>query len=128
MTTTPIDLFDRALRFYPDGRVHESDHRMTTGADSWQLAVFHAETNADLHADYWECHPSSEEAVYCVSGALHIYLRPEQADEAETEIRLTAGTAFVIPRDRWHRLELDQPSDLMSVGLREGTTREPVAT
>jgi hypothetical protein len=35
-----------------------------------------------------------------------------------------AGTAVIVPRGRWHRLELDAPSDLMSITLRHGTRPE----
>lgn len=39
-------------------------------------------------------------------------------------VRLSAGTAVIVPRGRWHRLELNAPSDLMSVTLRHGTRLE----
>ncbi|MET8800556.1 cupin domain-containing protein [Nocardia sp. NPDC004568] len=125
--TTSIDMFARALSFHPDGRVRAGERRMSDGADGWHLAAFHVETDTDVHADHWELHPGSEEAVCCLSGSLRLYLRPEHPGGAETEVRLTAGTAFVVPRNRWHRLELDRPSDIMSIGVREGTRIEPVA-
>jgi mannose-6-phosphate isomerase-like protein (cupin superfamily) len=125
--TTAIDLFARALSFHPEGRVRIGERRMSDGTDGWQLAAFHVETDADVHADHWEIHPGSAEAVCCLSGALRLYLRPDHPGDAETEVRLSAGTAFVVPRNRWHRLELDRPSDIMSIGLRDGTRIEPVA-
>lgn len=127
MTNESIDLFARALRFHPDGRVAETGRRMTTGSGDWQLAVFHVESAADLHADQWELHPESEEAVCCLAGGLRLYLRPEAPGQDETEVLLPAGTAYIVPRNRWHRLELDRPSDIMSIGLRAGTRLEPVA-
>lgn len=39
-------------------------------------------------------------------------------------VPLPAGSAVVVPRGRWHRLELDGPSDLMSLTLRHGTRLE----
>jgi hypothetical protein len=39
-------------------------------------------------------------------------------------LRLGAGTAAIVPRGRRHRLELDAPSDLMSITLRDGTRLE----
>jgi len=39
-------------------------------------------------------------------------------------VRITEGTAVIVPRGRWHRLELDAPSDLMSITLRDGTRLE----
>ncbi|WP_327149679.1 cupin domain-containing protein [Nocardia sp. NBC_01329] len=125
--TSSIDMFARALSFHPDGRVRDGERRMSEGTDGWQLATFHVETDTEIHADHWEMHPASEEAVCCLSGALRLYLRPAGPGDTETEVRLTAGTAFVVPRNRWHRLELEQPSDIMSIGLRDGTRIEPVA-
>ncbi|GAA2234410.1 hypothetical protein GCM10010430_13920 [Kitasatospora cystarginea] len=43
---------------------------------------------------------------------------------AEEMVRLPAGSAVIVPRGRWHRLELDGPSDLMSITLRDGTRLE----
>ncbi|MGW1742141.1 cupin domain-containing protein [Nocardia sp. NPDC001965] len=122
-----IDMFARALSFHSGGRVSDGERRMSSGTDGWQLATFHVETDAEVHADHWEMHPASEEAVCCLSGAFRLYLRPAGPGDTGTEVRLTAGTAFVVPRKRWHRLELEQPSDIMSIGLRDGTRIEPVA-
>ncbi|UGT70052.1 cupin [Nocardia gipuzkoensis] len=100
---------------------------MSTGDGGWQLATFHVETDADVHADHWEVHPGSDEAVCCLTGALRLYLRPERVGDSETMVRLTAGTGCVAPRNRWHRTELDEPSDVMSIGLRHDTRQKPVA-
>ncbi|MDE1671835.1 MFS transporter [Nocardia gipuzkoensis] len=127
MTHAPIDLFHRAIHFDPDGHVAAGERRMSTGDGGWQLAAFHVETDADVHADHWEVHPGSDEAVCCLTGALRLYLRPERVGDGETMVRLTAGTAFVVPRNRWHRIELDEPSDVMSIGLRHDTRQEAVA-
>ncbi|MFI5535661.1 cupin domain-containing protein [Nocardia sp. NPDC051929] len=126
MNQAPIDLFGRAIHFGHDGHVAAGERRMSTGDGDWQLATFHVESDADVHADHWEVHPGSDEAVCCLTGALRLYLRPEHAGDDETMVRLTAGTAFVVPRNRWHRIELDEPSDIMSVGLRNETRQEPV--
>ncbi|MBD0670739.1 cupin [Streptomyces sp. CBMA156] len=141
MTTTPIaavDLFASALHIHPDGDVTATERRMTGGdTGAWQIATFHVETDADVHADHWEMHPEAEEAVCCLAGGVRLHLRPVEpggagepgesgeAGEAETVVRLTAGTAAIVPRGRWHRLELDSPSDLMSITLRTGTRLEP---
>lgn len=127
MTIAPIDLFARALYFRPDGKVSEGERRMAGGSDGWHLGVFHVESDADLHADHWEMHPDSEEAVCCLSGSLRLYLRPERDGEPETTVHLTAGTATIVPRGRWHRLTLDEPSDIMSIGIRAGSKLERVA-
>ncbi|WP_030245694.1 cupin [Streptomyces sp. NRRL S-350] len=128
MTTTPIssiDLFASALHIHSDGDVRVAERRMT-GSDSgaWQIATFHVETDADVHADHWEMHPEAEEAVCCLTGGVRLYFRPAGAGGAEDMVQLQAGTAVIVPRGRWHRLELDAPSDLMSITLRHGTRLE----
>ncbi|MGW0764732.1 cupin domain-containing protein [Streptomyces sp. NPDC002676] len=128
MTTTPIspvDLFTSALHLHPDGGVQAAERRMASGdLGAWQMATFHVETDADVHADHWEMHPEAEEAVCCLSGGIRLYFRPARPDGAEHMVQLQAGTAVIVPRGRWHRLELDAPSNLMSITLRHGTRLE----
>ena len=73
-------------------------------------------TDADVHADHWELHPDAEEVVSCLTGGIRLYLPPEQPGAAE-EIKLAAGTAVIVPRGRWHRIDLAAPSDIMAVTL-----------
>ncbi|WP_181764148.1 cupin domain-containing protein [Streptomyces albidus (ex Kaewkla and Franco 2022)] len=131
MTPTQVDLFASALHFHQDGEVRADERQMTGSASgAWQIGVFHVETDADVHADHWEMHPHAEEAVCCLTGGVRLYLRPVEGEDAENAeaadelVRLTAGTAVIVPRGRWHRLELEGPSDLMSVTLRQGTRLE----
>ncbi|GAA1894391.1 cupin domain-containing protein [Streptantibioticus ferralitis] len=128
MTTTPIssiDLFASALHIQPDGDVRVAERRMTSSdSGAWQIATFHVETDTDVHADQWEMHPEAEEAVCCLAGGVRLYLRPARPGGGEDMVRLHAGTAVIVPRGRWHRLELDAPSDLMSITLRHGTRLE----
>jgi mannose-6-phosphate isomerase-like protein (cupin superfamily) len=128
MTTTPlssIDLFASALHIQPDGEIRAAERRMTSSdSGAWQIATFHVETDADVHADQWEMHPEAEEAVCCLTGSVRLYFRPISPGGTEDMVPLRAGTAVVVPRGRWHRLELDAPSDLMSITLRHGTRLE----
>jgi quercetin dioxygenase-like cupin family protein len=79
------------------------------------------ESDADVHADHWEMHPQADEAVCCLAGSVRLLLRPGGDEEM---VALAAGGLVVIPRGRWHRFEVDAPSDLMSVSLRDGTRLE----
>ncbi|MFI9253330.1 cupin domain-containing protein [Streptomyces sp. NPDC053069] len=125
MTISPVDLFSSMLDFRPDGEVRSGARRMTDGGPGdWQVAAFHVETDADVHADHWEVHPDAEEAVCCLSGGVRLYLRPAVEGGAEEMVRLGSGTAVIVPRGRWHRLELDAPSDLMSITRRRGSRLE----
>ncbi|MEU9596964.1 cupin [Streptomyces sp. NPDC048109] len=124
-TTTTVDLFASALHFHPDGDVRAVERQMTSSpSGAWQIAAFHVETDADVHADHWEMHPDAEEAVCCLTGGFRLHFRPDAPGEAESVVRLRAGAAVIVPRGRWHRLELDAPSDLMSITLRDGTRLE----
>ncbi len=125
MTLAPIDLRTRAIRLRADGTVHDEEFRGGGDGDGWQMAAFHGETDADVHADHWEVHPAAGEAVCCLSGVMRVILRPEHPGEPEESVRLTTGTCFVVPRGRWHRIELDAPTDLLSVTLPDGTRVEP---
>lgn len=128
MSPTALDMFSRAIRFDTDGVVRDDDLRMTEDLPGgWQLATFHAETNEDMHADHWEIHPAADELVCCLSGAMRMYLRPLRPGDEEEAIVLTAGTCFIVPRGRAHRLELDEPTNLMSVTLPHGSRLEPVS-
>lgn len=129
MTTTPIeapvDLFASALRIHPDGAVRAAQRRMAgDDSDAWHIATFHVETDEDVHADHWEMHPEAEEAVCCLAGGVRVHFRPAGPGGDEEVVRLGAGTAAIVPRGRWHRLELDATSDLMSITRRRGTRLE----
>ncbi|MEW2615230.1 cupin domain-containing protein [Streptomyces sp. NPDC047880] len=121
----PIDLFASALQIHPAGDVRAAERRMTSSeSGAWQIATFHVETDADVHADHWEMHPEAEEAVCCLSGCVRLHFRALEPNGDQEVVRLQAGTAVIVPRGRWHRLELDAPSDLMSITLRHGTRLE----
>ncbi|MCZ9345000.1 cupin domain-containing protein [Streptomyces sp. TRM76130] len=125
MKTTTVDLFASALQFHPDGDVRAVARQMTSSSSgAWQIAAFHVETDADVHADHWEMHPAAEEAVCCLTGGVRLYFRPDAPGGTEDMVRLGAGAAVIVPRGRWHRLELEAPSDLLSVTLRHGTRLE----
>jgi mannose-6-phosphate isomerase-like protein (cupin superfamily) len=124
MTVTAIDLFTSLLRLHPGGRIRTEKRTDDPEPDGWQVRTLYARTGADVHSDHWEVHPESEEVVSCLIGKIRLYLRPERPGQAEEEIRLTAGTAAIVPRGRWHRIELDTPSNIMAVTLPRGSRLE----
>lgn len=123
MTLTPIDLYGCALRLSEGGNVSAEQRRMSADVDGWTLAAFHVETEEDVHGDHWELHPAADEAVCVLAGTARFILRANQGG-AEEAVTLTSGTAVIVPRGRWHRLELDGPADLMSITLRRGSQLE----
>ncbi|GAA3429613.1 cupin [Streptosporangium sandarakinum] len=124
MTAAPIDLFASVVHLHQGGEIHAGRRAADPGRDGWRLTAFHAKTGADVHADHWEVHPEAEEIVSCLIGKMRLYLRPERPDQEEEEIRLLAGTAAIVPRGRWHRIELDIPSNIMTVTLPHGSRLE----
>jgi mannose-6-phosphate isomerase-like protein (cupin superfamily) len=124
MTVTPIDLFASFIRLHQGGRIHAGTRPMDGDQDGWQVTAFHAKTDADVHAGHWEVHPEAEEVLSCLIGKIRLYLRPERPGQEEEEIRLLAGTAAIVPRGRWHRIELDIPSNIMAVTLPRGSRLE----
>jgi quercetin dioxygenase-like cupin family protein len=125
MTVTPIDLFASFIHLDQGGQVHAEQPVFDPERDGWQLMAFHVETDADVHADHWEAHSGADEVVSCLTGGIRLYFRPEQpGEQEEEEIKLAAGTAVIVPRGRWHRIELDAPSDIMFVTVPRGSRLE----
>ncbi|XVQ06246.1 cupin [Spirillospora sp. CA-255316] len=124
MTVAPIDLFASLVHLHQGGGIHAEPQVLDSERDGWRLRAFHAKTDADVHADHWEVHPEAEEVVSCLIGKIRLYLRPERPGQQEEEIRLAAGTAAIVPRGRWHRIELDVPSNILAVTLPRGSRLE----
>lgn len=124
MTVTPIDLSTCFLHLDRGGGISAAPRAWSPKRDGWRVTVFHAKTDADVHADRWEVHPEAEEVVSCLIGKIRLCLRPEEPGLREEVIRLTAGSAAIVPRGRWHRIELDTPSSIMAVTLPRGSRRE----
>ncbi|MBT2545499.1 cupin domain-containing protein [Streptomyces sp. ISL-44] len=124
MTAAPIDLFAAFVHLDHTGQVRAEQPVFDSERDGWQLMTFHVETDADVHGDHWEVHPTADELVCCLTGGIRLCFRPEQPEETEEEIRLANGTAVIVPRGRWHRIALDAPSEIMSVTLPRGSRLE----
>jgi mannose-6-phosphate isomerase-like protein (cupin superfamily) len=120
MTGTPIDLFASFINLGRDGRAQAGPRLFDPDLADWQVKTFHVETDADVHADHWEIHTDADEIVSCLAGGIRLHFRRRQPG-GPGEIRLTAGTAAIVPRGQWHRIELDAPSDIMSVTVPRGS-------
>lgn len=126
MAVELVDLFaPSGLRLDNAGNVEvENPPRMSGDADGWLVAFFHATSAQDVHADYWEIHPAGQEIVAVLSGRARLILQADRSSP-EQSLTLDAGTAYVVPRNRWHRLEIDGPTDLQSITRRQGSRLEP---
>lgn len=120
----PVDLFTAEILLRPGGQLHTQPRAFDLTQADWRLTAFHARTDSDVHADHWEVHPDGQEVVSCLTGGMRLYLQPDQPGEPETRITLTPGTAAIVPRGRRHRIELDAPSDILSVTLPRGSRLE----
>ncbi|RAV17181.1 cupin [Mycolicibacterium sp. GF69] len=120
MTVSPIDLYSVAFRLPADGRAQTIPRVFDVEQSGWFVMAAHAETDADVHGDHWEVHPQAEELVVCLRGAFRMFIRARESD-AEDEISVPGGAAVIVPRGHWHRIELDEPSDLLSATVLDGT-------
>ena len=66
----------------------------------------------------WEMHPSGDEFVYLLSGAVDLLL--EQADGTRT-VPLRGSGAVVVPRGVWHTARVLAPSRMLHITLGSGT-------
>lgn len=123
MTAAPIDMYSDAIRLHHDGHAEAGPRVLDLGQDGWQMVAVHAKTDVDVHADHWEVHNDAEEVVLCQLGGIRVYLRGERPGEEE-EVKLAAGAAVIVPRGRWHRIELDEPSDILAITVLRGTDLE----
>jgi mannose-6-phosphate isomerase-like protein (cupin superfamily) len=121
---TIVDLFIEALEFESRGIIRADERGMADGDADWRLAMFHAESAADVHADHWERHPLADEAVCCLDGAIRLCLRADQPGAVDDVVRLLPGHAVIVPRNRWHRFVHEEPTDLLAVTVRRGTQLE----
>ncbi|NUW46847.1 cupin domain-containing protein [Nonomuraea rhodomycinica] len=121
---TPIDLFASFIHLGQDGTIHTGGRSGDPDTGGWRVSTFHARTDADVHAGHWQVHPEAEQVVCCLIGKMRLYLRPRGPGRREEEVTLTAGTAAVVPRGRWHRLELDTPCTIMTVTQPRGSRLE----
>jgi hypothetical protein len=92
--------------------------------DGWCLALFHVESPEDVHSDCWEMHPFAEELVCCLDGGIRLVLRAARPGDSDEVVSLRPVHAVIVPRGHWHRLEFEQPTQLLAVTVRHGTELE----
>jgi len=71
---------------------------------------------------HWEPHPAGDE-VLLLSGKMTVVL---EADPADERVALHPGETFVVPRDRWHRIEVVEPGELVFMAPGDGTEHKPL--
>jgi mannose-6-phosphate isomerase-like protein (cupin superfamily) len=83
------------------------------------LAAIHHDADSPV----WEMHPSGDELLYLLTGALSVVL--EEADGAERMIEMRAGAACIVPRGTWHRLAVSEPGTMLFITPGAGTQHRP---
>jgi mannose-6-phosphate isomerase-like protein (cupin superfamily) len=81
------------------------------------VGAFAFASDEDLHASMQEVHPSADEVLFLVSGALDVLV---DDPGGERRISLEAGQFVIVPRGVWHRLVMRQPGKLIFINSRTG--------
>lgn len=107
----PIDLADAILGLRRDGEAQLIEHSngpppridgLTIGAPRM--------TREPPHAG--EMHPDGDELLLLLSGGVTVVVEDE---EPPRRVRLTPGQALVIPRGTWHRVLLNEASQILHI-------------
>jgi mannose-6-phosphate isomerase-like protein (cupin superfamily) len=77
--------------------------------------VGHVVVDTDGDRDEWEMHPTDDEFLYLVEGAIDVILRADPDREEERRIELRAGSACVVPQGAWHRQVVVAPCKMLFV-------------
>ena len=117
-----IDLTSCSVGFTRDGQATVIERRpgppsridgLTVGAPSM--------TQAPPHAG--EMHPDGDELLFLVSGRVTVLL--EDAEPVR-KVALLPGQAVVVPKGIWHRVVLDEPSQLVHITPGPGGEHRPL--
>jgi mannose-6-phosphate isomerase-like protein (cupin superfamily) len=65
--------------------------------------------------DEWEMHPTDDEFLYLVEGAIDVILRDDVDSVDERRVQLRAGSACVVPRGAWHRQVVVAPCKMLFI-------------
>jgi mannose-6-phosphate isomerase-like protein (cupin superfamily) len=133
MITSPSSSFDLISTY-----VHLEDGAMATpvavSEDFWAtidtrtelhggrlVTLFHIESTDEWVN--WEMHPTGDEVVYLLSGAVDVVL---QEGSGERIVGLRKRAACIIPRGVWHRAIIHTPSDLLFITRGAETQHRPI--
>ncbi len=72
---------------------------------------------------HWEMHPSGDEVLFLVSGALTLVF---DEDGKERCVELTAGRLAVVPKGVWHTARMSRACLLLALTDGGGTQHRPV--
>jgi mannose-6-phosphate isomerase-like protein (cupin superfamily) len=58
-----------------------------------------------------EMHPDGDEILYLISGRIRIVF----LDDPEEDIDVSPGNGLVVPKGKWHRVDIIEPSEIVYV-------------
>ena len=76
----------------------------------------------DSDWDHWEMHPVGDEVVYVISGSLDLFL---DEPDGERAVHLEDRRGTVVPAGIWHRAEVHEPSEVLTITRGAGTEHRP---
>ena len=59
-----------------------------------------------------EMHPDGDELLFLISGRVTVIFQEATGDRT---VRLAVGEALVVPRGTWHRVDIEEPSQLLHI-------------
>ncbi|NEB40243.1 cupin domain-containing protein [Streptomyces sp. SID14515] len=88
------------------------------GAEGRMVAII----DGDGPGDHWECHPSGDELVVCLSGSVTV---TRDVEGATDRVELRPGEATVNPAGAWHAVDMAGPSSILTITAGLGTDHRP---
>ncbi len=96
------------------GRRHDSD-----GAEGRLVSMYTFTEDWDS----WEVHPSGEEVVLCLEGAMTLH--QEHADGSADMVTISAGEYAINPPGTWHTADVEGPTKALFITAGLGTRHRP---
>lgn len=75
------------------------------------MGIVDTTDDASVHAEFWERHPTGDEVLCVLTGRLRATV--SLADQSVISVDIAPGQAFIVPRARWHRLQVVEPGRLL---------------
>jgi mannose-6-phosphate isomerase-like protein (cupin superfamily) len=119
----PIALRDVVLGLTPERQIRQVPQRPgpPTRIDGYTIGAPQLTRNAPHNG---EMHPDGDELLFLISGRVTVLL--EEAS-GERSISMSAGEALVVPRGMWHRINLEEPSQLLHITPGPGGHHRPLS-
>jgi mannose-6-phosphate isomerase-like protein (cupin superfamily) len=109
-----FDVENGMIAYRDDGRALFSEmqvEKLKEFDPRFVLGSFEFSDDESVHADHWERHPAGDEVLFVLEGRL---LATIEAEGGAQEAVVEAGQGLIVPRARWHRLQVLAPGRLLA--------------